>query len=227
MDFDALPPQGVRSRLGCAGAIVIALAILALFAAYIFYRVEMWPAKTAKALRDAVAEVIQVQPKVTVNNRVYFEQTAPVLELAVVERPTTVERETEHDWLGSKKRIKMRATYTVKAGFDLTKPFNVRLEDQRLIVEVPAPRILSVDQQDAEVLQLDSGLWNRIKPADVEVEMRSLPMLARQKATETGLQKEALESLTRQLKERFGNLYEVEVRVGSPASLVPLPERKD
>ena len=101
----------------------------------------------------------------------------------MVSRPTQVERETEHEWLGSKKRIKLRGTYQVRAGFDLTKPFTVRVEGNQLLVEVPPPRILSIDQTDAEVLQLDSGLWNKIRPDDLAVELRTLPLLARQKAT--------------------------------------------
>jgi hypothetical protein len=222
MSHEPRPEQRSRSRIGCAGATLVALAILTLLAAFLFYRMEMWPRKTAQALRDAIAEITQVKPQVTVNNRVFFEQTAPVLELAVVSRPTQVERELQHEWLGSTKRIKLRGTYEVRAGFDLTKPFTVRLEDnKRLIVEVPPPRILSVDQKDAEVLAMDSGLWNKIKAADLEGELNSLPLLARKKATETGLQKEALESLKKQIVERFGSQYEVEVVVSDPMSNVP------
>ncbi len=212
-----------HSRLGCAAAVILVVLILALLGGYIFYRMETWPARTARELRDAFGEIMQVQPKVTVNDRVIFEQTASVLELAVVSRPTQVEREAEHEWLGSKKRIKLRGTYQVRAGFDLTKPFTVHVEGKKLLVEVPPPRILSIDQVDAEVLALDSGLWNKIRPDDLAAELRTLPLLARQKATETGLQQEALESLRKQLEERFAPEYEIEVRVAKPTAA----ERKD
>lgn len=201
--------------MGCAAAMALAILIVALLGGYVFYRLESWPMRTARQLREAFGEVAQVQPKITVNNRVVFEQTASVLELAVVSRPTQVERETEHEWLGSKKHIKLRGTYQVRAGFDLTKPFSVKLEDNKMIVEIPPPRILSVDQVDAEVLALDNGYWNKIQPQDLETELRALPLLARQKATETGLQKEALEALTKRLKERFSPQYDVEVRVAN------------
>lgn len=206
-----------RSRLGCAAAVILVVLIVALLAGYIFYRLETWPARTAQELREAFGEIAQVHPKITVNDRVIFEQTASVLELAVVSRPTQVERETEHEWLGSKKRIKLRGTYQVKAGFDLTKPFTVRVEGKKLLVEVPPPRILSIDQVDAEVLALDSGLWNKIRPDDLAAELRTLPLLARQKATETGLQQEALEGLRKRLEERFAPEYDIEVRVAKPA----------
>ncbi|MHA3775682.1 DUF4230 domain-containing protein [Verrucomicrobiota bacterium sgz303538] len=204
-----------RSRMGCAAAMALAILIVALLGGYVFYRLESWPMRTARELREAFGEVAQVQPKITVNNRVVFEQTASVLELAVVSRPTQVEREMEHEWLGSKKHIKLRGTYQVRAGFDLTKPFSVKLEDNKMIVEIPPPRILSVDQVDAEVLALDNGYWNKIQPQDLETELRALPLLARQKATETGLQREALEALTKRLKERFSPQYDVEVRVAN------------
>ena len=155
------------------------------------------------------------------NDRVVFEQTASVLELAVVSRPTQVERETEHEWLGSKKRIKLRGTYQVRAGFDLTKPFTVRVDGKKLLVEVPPPRILSIDQVDAEVLALDSGLWNKIRPDDLAAELRTLPLLARQKATETGLQQEALEGLRKRLEERFAPEYDIQVHVAKPTPVEP------
>lgn len=217
------PPPPPRSRLGCAAVVILVVLILAMLAAFIFQRLESWPARTAQQLREAFGEVAMVQPKITVNNRVVFEQTASVLELAVVSRPTQVERETEHEWLGSRKRVKLRGTYQVRAGFDLTKPFSVRVEGNKMLVEIPPPRILSVDQVDAEVLALDSGFWNKIQPTDLEAELRSLPLLARQKATETGLQQEALEALRKRLLERFAPDYDIEVRVARPAPA----ERKD
>jgi hypothetical protein len=207
-----------RIRLGCAGAGVFALLIFAAVGVFVFLRMERWPGQTARAVRDAIAEIAKVQPKVTVNNRVFFEQTASVLELALVSRPTQVERETQHDWLGSSKKIRLRGTYEVKAGFDLTKPFTVNVVDKRIIVEVPPPRILSIEQQDTEILAMENGLWNKVKAQDLEGELRSLPVLARQRATETGLQKEALESFKKQLQERFSPEYEVEVRVSGGLS---------
>jgi hypothetical protein len=213
-----LPPESERYeprriRMGCAAAGVLAFLILVAAGVFLFLRIERWPGQTARAVRDAIAEIAKVQPKVTVNNRVYFEQTSPVLELALVSRPTQVERETQHDWLGSSKKIKLRGTYEVKAGFDLTKPFTVNVIDKQIVVEVPPPRILSIEQQDTEILTMENGLWNKVKAKDLEGELRTLPILARQRATETGLQKEALESFKKQIEERFAPEYTVEVRV--------------
>jgi hypothetical protein len=202
------------------GMIVLLAFIAALLTAFIFYRVETWPARTAREVSRAFAEVAHLQPRITVRDRVFFEQTTSVLELAVVSRETQVEREVEHEWLGSKKKIKLRAVYHVKAGFDLTQPFSVRVDEHTISTTLPPPRILSVDQQDIEVLAFENGIWNRIRAEDLEAESRTLPVLARQKAAETGIQKEALTLFEKRLREKFAPEYEIDFKVNSGTPLL-------
>ncbi len=213
-----------RSALGCGFALVLIVLIIAGLTAFIFHRMESWPGRVAQQVREAFGEVAQVQPRITIKERVFFEQTASVLELVVASRTTHVERDFEHQWLGSRKRMRMSGSYDVRAGFDLTKPFNVKVEDKKVIVEVPPPRILSVDQTDIEVLAFESGLWNRVQPQDLEAELRTLPLQARSRATEAGLQKEALELFTKRLKERFAGQFEVEVKVTAPPRAISRPQ---
>jgi hypothetical protein len=196
--------------------------IAALLVVFVFYRIETWPGRTAREVSRAFAEVAHLQPRITVRDRVYFEQTTSVLELAVVSRETQVEREMEHEWLGSKKRIKLRGVYEVKAGFDLTQPFTVRVDDRTISTALPPPRILSVDQKEIEVLVFENGIWNRIRPEDVESEVRALPIVARQKAGETGIQKEALQLFEKRLREKFVPQYEIDFKV-NPAPSPALP----
>lgn len=210
-----------ESRFNWRAALVLVVLLFASLCAFIFYRIESWPVRTAQQVSKGFAEVAHLQPRITIRNRVFFEQTTSVLEFAVVSRQTQIERETEHEWLGSKKRIKLRAVFQVKAGFDLTQPFNVRVDDRRITTELPPPRILSVEQKDIEVLAFDNGIWNRIHAADVEAEVQALPVLARQKASEGGLQKEALEVFTTRLREKFTPQYEVVVRIGGASQPVP------
>ena len=139
-----------------------------------------------------------------------------MLELAVVTRETMVEREMEHEWLGSKKRIKLRGTYSVRAGFDLTQPLSVRLDHRRISAELPQPKILAIDPRDVEVLAFDNGLWNKITPTDLESELRALPDLARRKAAESGLMKEALDTFTKRLHDQLGSDYDIDVRTTQP-----------
>src|SRR5438034_8021741 len=104
--------------------------IVATMVIVIFVRLETWPARTAqqstaelerlgKDLRAALIDIANLQPRITINNRVYMEQTKPVSELAIVSRRIEVEHEFLHTWVGSSKRVKLHGTFVAKAGFDL------------------------------------------------------------------------------------------------------------
>jgi hypothetical protein len=199
-------------RLGWPLASALILLVLALLAAFIFYRLETWPGRTidrsvtelerlGRKARDAFVELAHLQPRVTVNNRVYLEQRTTVAELAVLARRVEVEHEMLHTWAGSSKRIKLHGTYLVKAGFDLRKKFTVNMRPDEILMELPHAQILSVEQQQLEVLTLENGLWNRISPDDVQTQLAALPEQARQRAA--ALPAEAEQTFTRQLLEKF------------------------
>lgn len=198
--------------------LVVFLAVLGV-GGWIYYRIETAPQRITRDVLRAFREVAGVAPQITYHDRVVFEQTKEALELAVVTRETAVEREMEHEWLGSKKRIRLRGTYVVKAGFDLHEHLVVRIDGRRIRVELPPPKILSVDQRDTEVLAFENGLWNRIEPAELEAELRALPALARKKAVQTGLPGEAVETFQKRLRDQFAPGYDVQF--GEPAR--PLP----
>jgi hypothetical protein len=210
------PSSPPPSRFTWKIALVTIVAIIAGVSAWIFHRIETWPERTASRVSKAFAELGHLQPRITIRDRVFFEQTKSVLELAVVSRETQVEREMEHEWLGSKKRIRLRGTYQVRAGFDLAQPFSVRVDGRRIETQMPPPKILSVDSKDIEVTVFENGLWNKISPAELEGELRALPMLARQKAGEAGLQKEAFDSFAARVRDKFAPDYEVEIKVTTP-----------
>ena len=139
--------------------------------------------RLGRKARDTFVELAHLQPRVTVNNRVYLEQTTTVAELAVLARRVEVEHEMLHTWAGSTKRIKLHGTYLVKAGFDLRKRFTVNVHPDEILIELPHAQILSIEQKQLEVLALENGLWNRISPDDIQVQLEALPEQARQRAT--------------------------------------------
>ncbi|MEQ1860210.1 MAG: DUF4230 domain-containing protein [Chthoniobacteraceae bacterium] len=200
---------------------VVLIAFIALLGAGLWTceRTVSAPGRIASDVVRIFREVAQVQPQITVRDHVVFEQTKDALELAVVTRETAVEREFEHDWLGSKKRIRLRGTYVVKAGFDLREHLSVRIEGRRLRIELPPAKILSADPKNTEVLALENGLWNKIQSSELETELRALPALAREKAAQTGLTVEALSTFQKRLREQFEPGYEIEF-AAPPA---PLP----
>ena len=190
------------------------MLIVAVVALVIFLRLETWPARTArqssaelerlgKDLRAGFIDIAHLQPRITINNRVYVEQTAPASELAVVSRGIEVEHEFLHSWVGSSKRVKLHGTFTAKAGFDLRQHVTIDIRPTEILVELPHAQILGIEQNQVDVLAFENGLWNRISGADVQSELSILPQLARQKAAESGLPEEAERILQQQLDQRI------------------------
>jgi len=203
--------------------------IIAVVVVIIFVRLETWPARTArqstaeleklgKDLRSAFIDIAHLQPRITINNRVYMEQTTPVSELVVLSRRIEVEHEFLHTWIGSSKRVKLHATFTVKAGFDLRQNLSVDIRPGEIIIQLPHAQILGIEQNQVDVLAFENGLWNRISGEDVQSELSILPQLAREKAAESGLPAEAERALQRQLDER--------IRTRQPLRLIFKDEKK-
>jgi hypothetical protein len=140
---------------------------------------------------------------VTINNRVYLEQTTPTTELSVLSRRVEVEHEFQNTWAGSSKRMKLHGTFAVKAGFDLRQPFSVDLRPEEIVAQLPHAQILGVEQQQIDVLVFENGFWNQISGADVQNELSILPELARQKAIEANLPGDAEHALQEQLESRI------------------------
>lgn len=207
-------PQN-RQPFSCGLMILLALIIGAALLAFVFWRMETWPLRTAqagsaelerlaKSARDAIVEIAQLQPRVTINDRVYFERTDAVAELALLSRQTEVDHEFLHTWAGSTKRIKLHGTFNVKAGFDLRENLSIDVRDTEIVVTLPRATILTVEQQKVDVLEFENGYWNRISAAELEKELAALPKLAREKALQTELRAEAEAALQKHLEQRIG-----------------------
>ena len=206
--------SALSGRISWPTASALMALIIAIVVVIIFVRLETWPARTArqstaeleklgKDLRSAFIDIAHLQPRITINNRVYMEQTTPVSELVVLSRRIEVEHEFLHTWIGSSKRVKLHATFTVKAGFDLRQNLSVDIRPGEIIIQLPHAQILGIEQNQVDVLTFENGLWNRISGEDVQSELSILPQLAREKAAESGLPAEAERALQRQLDERI------------------------
>src|SRR5438552_9100184 len=205
-------------------ALTIAMTIL-----IISLRMESWPARTGrqstaelerlgKNLHAAFVDIAHLQPRITINDRVYMEQTTPVSELVVLSRRIEVEHELLHTWVGSSKRVKLHGTYIAKAGFDLRKGLSIDIRPDQIMVQLPHAQILGVEQQQVDVLAFENGLWNRISGQDVQSELAALPEQAWKKAAESGLPAEAEETLRQQLEQR--------IHTAQPLHLVFKDEKK-
>jgi hypothetical protein len=193
--------------------VAIVFLIAALLIGFIFYRTETWPLRTthqgigemkrvAGDVKNAFVSIAHLQPRITINNRVYIEETTPTSELVVLSRRVEVEHELVHTWAGSSKRVKVHGTFLAKAGFDLRRNLTIDIRPEEIVVQLPHAQILSVEQNQVDVLAFENGYWNRISGEDMQAELSTLPQLARQKAVETNLPGEAEGILQQQLNER-------------------------
>lgn len=203
-----------RRKFSWPLALTLVVLIGAALLTIIFLRLESWPGRTAKQgtaelerigrdVRDAIVEVAHLQPRVTINNRVYLEKTTATAQLAILSRQIEVEHELLHTWAGSTKRVKLHGTFTAKAGFDLQQDVAVDIRPEEITIRLPHASILGVEQTQTEVLTFENGLWNRISAADLQSELAALPELARQRAAESGILAEAESALQKQLNERI------------------------
>ena len=203
-----------RYRIALPIALTLVALIIGATILIIFLRLETWPARTArqstaelerlgKNLRAAFIDIAHLQPRITINDRVYMEQTTPVSELVVLSRRIEVEHELLHTWVGSSKRVKLHGTFIAKAGFDLRKGLSIDIRPDQIMVQLPHAQILGVEQQQVDVLAFENGLWNHISGQDVQSELSALPELAWKKAAESGLSAKAEETLQQQLEQRI------------------------
>jgi hypothetical protein len=204
----------ISGRISWPLAFTLIALIIAIVVVVIFLRVETWPMRTGrqstaeleklgKDLRAAFVDIAHLQPRITINNRVYMEQTTPVSELVVLSRRIEVEHEFLHTWVGSSKRVKLHGTFIAKAGFDLQQNLSIDIRPQEIVVQLPHAQILDVEQEQMDVLAFENGLWNRISGADVQNELSLLPQLAREKAAVSGLPEDAERALQQQLDQRI------------------------
>src|SRR5215211_1775793 len=208
----------LKSRTPHRVAWPVALTLVALIIAstiiVIFLRLESWPVRTArqstaelerlgKNVRSAFIDIAHLQPRITINDRVYMEQTTPVSELVVLSRRIEVEHELLHTWAGSSKRVKLHGTFIAKAGFDLRKGISIDIRPDQIMVQLPHAQILGAEQQQVDVLAFENGLWNRISGQDVQSELSVLPEMASKKAAKSDLPTEAEQTLQQQLKQRI------------------------
>jgi hypothetical protein len=221
--------SGTFQRIAWPLALTVVALIIAMTVVVIFLRLESWPGRTArqstaelerlgKNLRAAFVDIAHLQPRITINDRVYMEQTTPVSELVVMSRRIEVEHELLHTWVGSSKRVKLHGTFIAKAGFDVRKGLSIDIRPGEIMVQLPHAQILGVEQQQVDVLAFENGLWNHISGQDVQSELSMLPDLAWKKATDSELCAEAEKNLREQLEQR--------IHTGQPLHLVFKDQKK-
>lgn len=148
------------------------------------------------AVREAagwVKEVFGVVPEVRVREVVVHGQSAPIAELAVLERDYELTYEWSHTWMGSTKRLNVSGKWRAKAGFDLMKPFQVVVDPVtgRVWGDLPEAEVLSVEPVAGPELKGESGWWNRLREEERARALEEFRVQARRQVEASGLAAEA------------------------------------
>lgn len=192
---------------------IIVISILVFF--LIIFGVTVWlafvyfPRRTlsvAKALAETVKNTLGMTPQVTINQKIIYKRTNEILELAMIEQDFDVEHETSHTWMRSEKRITLHGTYRAKIGFDLQKGFNIAvqrgnfLKPGQITLQLPCAEVLSVEPLELQKMKT-SGWINWVTNKDMEVAVRELAELARNKASNLEMLEDAEKRIENRLNE--------------------------
>jgi hypothetical protein len=210
--------------------VLLLVTLLLVFTAkMLFDQVTSWPARILSSasdqtaaeirkIREAFVDLFDLQPKISINEQVVYDQTKTALELAILTRDIAVTRDAAQTWLGSTKTIRIHATYRVKAGFNLAQRLEVNVADHQANITVPNAKILSIEPLSVVVEELRDGLWNKIQPQDVDRELARMQELARAKAS--SLPHDAEQSFERLLSQKLTGLN-VHLEIHPDANVPP------
>ena len=185
--------------------LLIALIIVATIASYVMLviiptQLAERGYEAAKTLGEDFKKAFQFTPEITVNNTVVLNQQAPILELAVLTQNFEHRYTWTNTWLNSTKQIFISGTFEAKAGFDLNQKFSIVLNDDKAIVNLPEPQILSIESKGDITYRDENGIWNWINTDDRTKATNAFIQDARTYATHAEFVKDAKEHMEKRLR---------------------------
>jgi hypothetical protein len=149
-------------------------------------------ADAIRAVTGVFEEFAQLRPKVIERETVVLEQSAPIAELAVLQKDFQYEFEWKSTWIGSVKVIRVRAAFRAKAGFDLHEPFTVRIrENGDITALLPPAKLLSVERVGELRFEDSDGWWNKVNNAERASALNEFERQARERIAASGILQEA------------------------------------
>ncbi len=155
----------------------------------------------AKQIGRDISDLFQFTPEITVNNTVVLQQQTSILELATVQQKFRHEYSWENEWLGSTKKIRITGTMEAKAGFDLHRKFKIDITEDRAVVYLPAPQILSIEPTGDYQFEDEHGVWNWVNAEDRSKALGDFQKSARGYAEQAAFVNDAKTKLEEQLGE--------------------------
>lgn len=121
---------------------------------------------TAKAIGKDFSEAFQFTPEVKVRNTIVLQKQTAILELATLSQNFQHRYSWKNAWMGSTKQIEISGSFEAKCGFDLQKKFSIVLENDKAIVYLPDPKILSLEPHADLTFKDENGYWNWVNEND-------------------------------------------------------------
>ena len=185
--------------------LIIALIIVATITSYVMFviiptQLAERGYEAARTLGEDFKKAFQFTPEITVNNTVVLNQQAPILELAVLTQNFEHRYTWTNTWLNSTKQIFISGTFEAKAGFDLNQKFSIVLNDDKAIVNLPEPQILSIESKGDITYRDENGIWNWINTDDRTKATNAFIQDARTYATHAEFVKDAKEHMEKRLR---------------------------
>jgi len=151
--------------------LLIALLIVGTISAYVVVvviptRLTERAYSAAKILGEDFRKAFQFTPEVRVNKTVVLNQQTNVFELAVLAQNFEHRYTWTHSWMGSTKKISISGSFDAKVGFDLHEKFSVTITDDKAIVSLAEPKVLSVESKGDIQYRDENGIWNWVNMDD-------------------------------------------------------------
>lgn len=156
-------------------------------------------------------------------NSVILEKSE-ITELSVVQRKSQVIVKFQSEFLGSKNLLILRGDFVVKAGFDLSKPYTVKIDQESgaVTADFPPAEILSVEMRDYEIFHSEDGIVNRLKPEDQELAIKQMLNEAKLDANKSDIRDEAERVFQMRLNDLLDPIAN-ELILEAPKITAPLP----
>lgn len=187
----------------------LGLALVVLAGGFVGWLLLVRPAeKAAGSLRDTVVSALEkiTGEQFTVTSNTVILQKSTIAELNVVQRKSQTMTKIETTLFGSKATLILRGDFVVKAGFDLTQPLSVTVNDTtgEVRADFPPAKITSVELKNYDVFFSDNGLINKITPEHTGLATQQMLAQARLDAEKSDIKEEAEAQLQTRLKDLLG-----------------------
>ncbi len=188
--------------------LVIATTVFALIG-LVYYFMVVPTMNKAEKIADTLAKGMNIifgfTPTITINEKVYFTENKPILELAVMQKGLDVNYEYEKTVFFITSKLELEGKYLVKAGFDLKDDaFSIVIDDKEPIVitlYLPKPKILSTELVNYAVQKDEGLLWSQITPQEREDAVNNMNGKARKTAEQDSILDETKWAVESQIRE--------------------------